>query len=69
MKRKLMTLVAVAATLAFTGCSTLDSNQYSYQLDEERMQAEPKLTRTAAHTGHVVWVNPPQKRVKVETQQ
>jgi len=68
MNKKTLTIVAVAAAMALTGCSTITSQQYSYQLDEERMKSEPALTRTSAHTGHVVWVNPPQKRVKVENQ-
>ena len=38
----------------------------SMGINEERMKQAPALTRTAAHTGHVVWVNPPQKRVKAE---
>lgn len=67
MNRKIITVVAVAAAMALTGCSTFSQNQYSYQLDEERMKAEPALTRTSAHTGHVLWVNPPQKRVKIDT--
>lgn len=66
MKKFIPTIIAVAAALALTGCSTLDTNRYTYQLDEERMKQAPALTRTAAHTGHVVWVNPPQKRVKAE---
>lgn len=65
MNKKIITVVAVAATMALTGCSTFNPQQYSYQLDEERMKAEPALTRTSSHTGHVVWVNPPQKRVKL----
>lgn len=69
MNKKIITVVAVAAAMALTGCSTFNQQQYSYQLDEERMKAEPALTRTSAQNGHVVWVNPPQKRVKIDSEQ
>lgn len=69
MKKTIAILAAVATALTLTGCSTLNNNMYSYQLDEERMKEAPNLTRTANHTGHVVWVNPPQKRVKTDNKE
>jgi uncharacterized lipoprotein len=64
MKVKLLTLVASAAILLLAGCSSAPA-QYTYVVDQDIAAKADNLTRTQAHTGHVVWLNPPMKRVPV----
>lgn len=66
MKTLLLSVIAVTA-LALTGCSVAPS-QYTYVVDPDLSEQADNLTRTSAHTGHVVWVNPPMKRIAKETQ-
>lgn len=64
MKAKILTMVAASAVLILAGCSTAPT-QYTYVVDPDLADQADNLTRTHAHTGHVVWVNPPMKRVPV----
>lgn len=64
MKTKLRTIVAAATVLLLAGCSTAPA-KYTYVVDPDIADQADNLTRTQAHTGHVVWVNPPLKRVPV----
>ena len=66
MKTLLLSVIAVTV-LALTGCSVTPS-QYTYVVDPDLSEQADNLTRTSAHTGHVVWVNPPMKRIAKETQ-
>jgi len=67
MKTKILTIVAATAVLALAGCSTAPA-QYTYVVDPDLTDHADNLTRTQAHTGHVVWVNPPMKRVPLSEQ-
>jgi uncharacterized lipoprotein YmbA len=67
MKTKLLTIVAGAVVLILAGCSSAPAN-YTYIVDPDIAAQQENLTRTQAHTGHVVWVNPPMKRVPVNEQ-
>ena len=53
--------------LALAGCSTAPA-QYTSVVDPDLTDQADNLTRTQAHTGHVVWVNPPMKRVPLSEQ-
>lgn len=61
--------LVTAACISLSGCSSFSEQQYTYVVDNERLTPAPTLTRTAAHTGHVVWLNPPTKRVAVTKDQ
>lgn len=67
MTTKILTIVAATAVLLLVGCSTAPA-QYTYVVDPDLADQADNLTRTQAHTGHVVWVNPPMKRVPVNEQ-
>lgn len=64
MKTKLLTIVSACAALLLAGCSSAPA-QYTYVVDQDIAAKADNLTRTQAHTGHVVWLNPPMKRVPV----
>lgn len=63
--RLCITTVAAMALIILSGCSALTKQQYTYVVDNDRLEQPANLTRTSPHTGHVVWVNPPTKRVAV----
>ena len=67
MKTKLFSLVAALLVASLAGCSTAPA-KYTYVVDPDLTEQANNLTRTSAHTGHVVWVNPPMKRVPVSEQ-
>ena len=67
MKTKITVLTALALAAALTGCSVAPA-KYTYVVDPDLAGQPGNLTRTNAHTGHVVWVNPPMKRVAVNEQ-
>ena len=67
MKSKLFSLVALLVVAGLAGCSTAPA-KYTYVVDPDLTEQANNLTRTSAHTGHVVWVNPPMKRVPVNQQ-
>lgn len=64
-KKHLVTALAALAIIGLSGCSSLSQQQYTYVVDNDRLTEANSLTRTSAHTGHVVWLNPPMKRVAV----
>lgn len=64
-KKTLVMVVAAAAMFGLSGCSSLSKQQYTYVVDNDRLVEANSLTRTSKHTGHVVWLNPPTKRVAV----
>lgn len=67
MKSKLLSLVALLVVAGLAGCSTAPT-KYTYVVDPDLTEQANNLTRTSAHTGHVVWLNPPLKRVPVSEQ-
>ncbi|MBV2130808.1 hypothetical protein [Arsukibacterium indicum] len=64
-KKHLVTAMAALALIGLSGCSSLSKQQYTYVVDNDRLAEANSLTRTSKHTGHVVWLNPPTKRVAV----
>lgn len=67
MKAKLCSVFAVLIMTSLAGCSTAPA-KYTYVVDPDLTEQANNLTRTSSHTGHVVWVNPPMKRVPVNQQ-
>ena len=67
MKAKTFSLVAALLVVGLAGCSTAPA-KYTYVVDPDLSEQANNLTRTSTHTGHVVWVNPPMKRVPVSEQ-
>lgn len=67
MKTKLFSVIAALLAVSLAGCSTAPA-KYTYVVDPDLTEQANNLTRTSAHTGHVVWVNPPMKRVPVSEQ-
>jgi uncharacterized lipoprotein YmbA len=68
-KKHLVTLLAAVALVGLAGCSSMSKQQYTYVVDNDQLTEASSLTRTSKHTGHVVWLNPPIKRVAVEKKQ
>lgn len=61
--KKNTVLVGVATlALMLTGCSTLDQN-YAYVVDQELVNKAENSQRQHRQVAHVVWVNPPLKKV------
>tara|TARA_R110002126_G_scaffold42002_3_gene121803 strand:+ start:2037 stop:2258 length:222 start_codon:yes stop_codon:yes gene_type:complete len=67
--KHLVTALAAVVIVGLSGCSSLSKQQYTYVVDNDRLTEANSLTRTSKHTGHVVWLNPPTKRVAVEKKQ
>ncbi|WP_372625945.1 hypothetical protein [Arsukibacterium sp.] len=67
--KHLVTALAAVVIVGLSGCSSLSKQQYTYVIDNDRLTEANSLTRTAKHTGHVVWLNPPTKRVAVTKDQ
>ena len=67
MKAKVFSLIATVLVVGLAGCSTAPA-KYTYVVDPDLTEQADNLTRTSAHTGHVVWLNPPMKRVPVSEQ-
>uniref|UniRef100_A0A486XT53 Lipoprotein n=1 Tax=Rheinheimera sp. BAL341 TaxID=1708203 RepID=A0A486XT53_9GAMM len=67
MKTKIFSVVAALLLASIAGCSTAPA-KYTYVVDPDLTEQANSLTRTSSHTGHVVWVNPPMKRVPVNQQ-
>ena len=67
MKTKLFSLVTALLVVGLAGCSSAPA-KYTYVVDPDLTEQTNNLTRTSAHTGHVVWLNPPMKRVPVNQQ-
>ncbi|MDP5138036.1 hypothetical protein [Rheinheimera baltica] len=67
MKTKVISVLMAVAVMTLAGCSTAPAN-YTYVVDTDLAEQANSLTRTQAHTGHVVWLNPPMKRVPVNEQ-
>ncbi|MAD75458.1 MAG: hypothetical protein CML20_11830 [Rheinheimera sp.] len=68
-KKHLVTVLAAVALVGLSGCSSMSKQQYTYVLDNDQLTEANSLTRTSKHTGHVVWLNPPTKRVAVNKEQ
>lgn len=66
MKTILLSVLTVTV-IALAGCSVAPS-KYTYVVDPDLSEQADNLTRTSAHTGHVVWVNPPMKRIAKDEQ-
>ncbi|MCC5451275.1 YgdI/YgdR family lipoprotein [Rheinheimera sp. UJ51] len=66
MKKYLPIVMTAFALSLLSGCSTNTTSQYVYEIDEQQLEDATALTRTSPHLGHVVWLNPPKKRVKVD---
>ena len=67
MKSKIFSVVAALLVVGLAGCSSAPA-KYTYVVDPDLTEKADNLTRTSAHTGHVVWLNPPMKRVPVNQQ-
>jgi uncharacterized protein YcfL len=62
MKAKLTGLIVLATALVMTGCSS--APDYAYVIDQKTLEKQENSTRLNAHTAHVVWVNPPMRKVE-----
>ena len=62
MKAKLTGLTVLAMALVMTGCSS--APEYTYVIDQKTLEKQENSTRLSAHTGHVVWMNPPLRKVE-----
>jgi outer membrane lipoprotein SlyB len=65
---KKLTVIAVVAAIAMTGCANLDS-QYAYVVDNEQVTKAENLKRQQRNVAHVVWVNPPMVKQQLAQQQ
>lgn len=64
MKKNVMYMVAVSLVFAVTGCANIDKN-YAFVVDQEQLDQLENSQRKQRNVGHVVWVNPPLKKVEV----
>ena len=62
MKAKLTGLIVLAMALGMTGCSS--TADYAYVIDHKTLEKQENSTRLSANTGHIVWVNPPLRKVE-----
>jgi hypothetical protein len=62
MKKNLLYVAIASLAFTVTGCATVDKN-YAYVVDQEQLDQLDNSQRKQRHLGHVVWVNPPMKRV------
>ena len=68
MKAKLTGLIVLATALVMTGCSS--APDYAYVIDQKTLEKQENSTRLNSHTAHVVWMNPPLRKVeKVQPEQ
>lgn len=63
MKNKLLAIAAASVVLTVTGCATVDKN-YAFVVDQDQVDQMENSQRKQRHLGHVVWVNPPMKKVE-----
>ena len=64
MKKKLMYVVAASLVFTVTGCANVDK-KYAFVVDQEQVDQLENSQRKQRNVGHVVWVNPPLKKVEV----
>lgn len=62
MKKYVYLTAITGMMLTMSGCSSLDQN-VAYVIDQEQVNALENSQRQSRHIGHVVWVNPPMKKV------
>lgn len=64
MKKNLIYVAAASLVFAVTGCANVDKN-YAFVVDQEQLDQLENSQRKQRNVGHVVWVNPPLKKVEV----
>jgi outer membrane biogenesis lipoprotein LolB len=66
MKKTVLTVVAVTALL-LTGCATVKP-EYAFVVDQDQVSKEDNLKRQQRQVAHVVWINPPVRKVALAEQ-
>lgn len=66
MKKTVLTVVAVTAVL-LTGCATVKP-QYAFVVDQDQVAQADNLKRQQRQVSHVVWINPPLRKVALTEQ-
>jgi hypothetical protein len=64
MKKNLLYVAVASLAFTVTGCATVDKN-YAFVVDQEQLDKMENSQRKQRNLGHVVWVNPPVKKVEV----
>ncbi|OBP16207.1 hypothetical protein A5320_01965 [Rheinheimera sp. SA_1] len=64
MKKNLMYAAAASLVFTVTGCANVDKN-YAFVVDQEQLDQLENSQRKQRNVGHVVWVNPPLKKVEM----
>lgn len=66
MKKTVLTVVAVTAVL-LTGCATVKP-EYAFVVDQDQVAQADNLKRQQRQVAHVVWINPPVRKVALTEQ-
>lgn len=66
MKKTVLTVVAVTAVL-LTGCATVKP-EYAFVVDPDQVAQADNLKRQQRQVAHVVWINPPVRKVALTEQ-
>jgi hypothetical protein len=66
MKKTVLTVVAVTALL-LTGCATVKP-EYAFVVDQDQVSKADNLKRQQRQVAHVVWINPPVRKVALAEQ-
>jgi hypothetical protein len=64
MNKKILYVAAASLVFTVTGCANVDKN-YAFVVDQEQVDQLENSQRKQRNVGHVVWVNPPLKKVEV----
>jgi len=64
MKKNLIYVAAASLVFTVTGCANIDKN-YAFVVDQDQLEQLENSQRKQRNVGHVVWMNPPLKKVEV----
>jgi len=64
MNKKILYVAAASLVFTVTGCANVDKN-YAFVVDQEQVDQLENSQRKQRNVGHVVWVNPPLKKIEV----
>ncbi len=67
MMKKLTMMSFAAAALLLTGCATVQPD-YAFVVDQDQVTKAENLKRQQRQVAHVVWVNPPVRKVALAEQ-
>lgn len=67
MMKKVVMMSIAAAALLLTGCATVQPD-YAFVVDQDQVTKAENLKRQQRQVAHVVWVNPPMRKVAVTEQ-